>query len=208
MSAEVRALLRERYAAPAWAFLEEVRNGTGYGRTVRTADALAMSLYPSAGLHLHGFEIKVSRADWLRELKAPDKADEISRYCNFWWIVAPPDVVQVAELPPKWGLMLAGKKLRVEVAAPALEPQPPSLPMLAAIMRAFWSDATDEGRIAEAEKRGLKRGERQASQVVERNARGDLLNLQQRAESILRRATDAMDRWDQQRSPTPPTKET
>lgn len=198
MSIEIRALLRKRYPAPAWAFLEEVRNGTGFGRTARTADALAMSLYPSAGLHLHGFEIKVSRADWLRELKAPNKADEISRYCNFWWIVAKADVVRPSELPPKWGLILADDKLRVEVAAPGLDPQPPSLPMLAAIMRAFWSDATDEGRLEEARKLGERRGIRLGAQSVDRNVRGDLSNLEKRAESILRRATDAIEKWDVQ----------
>src|SRR3990167_7665245 len=40
-------LLRERYPSPAWAFLEEVRNQTGFGRTIRTPDALPMSLYPA-----------------------------------------------------------------------------------------------------------------------------------------------------------------
>lgn len=81
MSESVFELLRRRYPAPAWAFLEEVRNQTGYARTIRTADALAMSLYPSRGLHLHGFEVKVSRADWFRELNDPKKAEEIAAYC-------------------------------------------------------------------------------------------------------------------------------
>ena len=45
-------------------------------------------VWPSRGLYLHGFEIKVHRNDWLRELKNPAKAEEIAGYCHFWWVVA------------------------------------------------------------------------------------------------------------------------
>ena len=60
-------LLRYRFCQPEWAFLSQVRNGTGYLRTTRTADALAMSLWPSRGLHLYGFEIKVRKSDWKKD---------------------------------------------------------------------------------------------------------------------------------------------
>jgi len=32
-----------------------------------------MDLWPSGGLEIHGHEVKVSRSDWLRELKEPEK---------------------------------------------------------------------------------------------------------------------------------------
>jgi hypothetical protein len=131
------AVLRERYQPPAWAFLTHVRNQTGYSRTTRTADAMAMSLYPSRGLDLHGIEIKVDRADFLRELKDPDKAAELFRFCNRWWVaVSDPEIVQPGELPSTWGLLVPrGKGLAVKVDAPALTPEPISRPFLASIFR-------------------------------------------------------------------------
>jgi hypothetical protein len=78
-AAEVRAALMNRYCAPEWATFFEVANSTG-GGAVRSADAVAMSLYPSRGLRLHGFEIKVSRSDWLHELKQPDKSVAVQRF--------------------------------------------------------------------------------------------------------------------------------
>lgn len=118
-TAALRAALRKRYAPPAWTILEEVRDATGHGAT-RSADAIAMSLWPSRGLELHGFEIKASRGDWLRELHAPEKAEPIAKYCNRWWIVAANEsVVADGELPPAWGLLvLRGKALATLKEAP------------------------------------------------------------------------------------------
>jgi hypothetical protein len=194
---DIMDLLARRYPAPSWAFLPQVRNGTGYGRTVRTADALAMSLYPSQGLHLHGFEVKVSRADWLRELKEPEKADEISRYCHYWWIVAPSGVVADGELPATWGMLeVDDGQLNRIVPAPLLDAQPPSMPMLAAIMRKFWSEATDAGRLEEARKRGEAQGKRTGAQQADRNVRADLYALARSAQRIMDRANVAIEKWD------------
>ena len=97
---ELRALLRKKYAAPEYALFEEVRNGTGFSRSVtRSADALAYSLWPSRGLELHGFELKISRSDWQRELLKPAKAEALQQFCDRWWVVAPVDLVQPGELP-------------------------------------------------------------------------------------------------------------
>lgn len=134
----VRAALRKRYEGKAWALLEEVRNSTGYSRVSRSADAIAMSLWPSRGLELHGVEIKSSRNDWLRELKEPEKAEPIARYCHRWWVaVADRELVRDGELPPAWGLMaLEGKKLVTVVEAPLRAVEPVGLPFLAALLRA------------------------------------------------------------------------
>jgi hypothetical protein len=133
---DMLALLAERHQAPAWAFLRHVANGTGRHQG-RTADALAMSLWPSRGLELHGFEVKVYRSDWLRELKDPAKADEIASRCHRWWVVASStDVVKLEELPARWGLMVAdGKGLKVAREAPLVEPVPLDHVFLAAILR-------------------------------------------------------------------------
>ena len=78
---KLHALVDAYFAGPAWAVLHEVPNATGAGK-VRTADAIAISLWPSRGLEIHGLEIKVSRSDWRRELKQPEKSVPIQRYCH------------------------------------------------------------------------------------------------------------------------------
>lgn len=122
------ALLAAKYRqtsgnGPAWAFIPKVRNAAGFQAT-RTIDAIAMSLWPSRGLELHGHEIKVSRSDWLRELKDPAKAEAFTDLCDRWWIVvSDAKIVAAGELPPTWGLMVAsGRGLRVVVEAPELPP--------------------------------------------------------------------------------------
>lgn len=134
---DIWTALRERFPSPEYAYLEEVRNSTGFARTVRTADALVMGLWPSRGLELHGIEVKVSRSDWLREKKTPEKAEEIARYCDRWWLaVRDPEIIKEGELPPTWGLLAPkGKKLVAKVEAPKLTPVPLDRVFLAAILR-------------------------------------------------------------------------
>lgn len=116
---QVLSALKSRFCTPAYALLTSVRNQTGFQRQIRTADALAMSLYPSRGIELLGFEVKVSRADWLRELREPDKAESIARYCDRWYVVAgDKDVVEDNEVPPNWGLLtLRGSRVITDIQA-------------------------------------------------------------------------------------------
>jgi hypothetical protein len=136
VSNEVRIALRKRYAPPSWALLEEVRDATGYGAK-RSADAIAMSLWPSRGLELHGIEIKDSRNDWVRELKNPDKAEAISVYCDRWWVVVSDEsYVRDGELPPTWGLMALGPKgLSTVKEAPKRKSKPVTREFLASLIR-------------------------------------------------------------------------
>jgi hypothetical protein len=138
-SEDLRSLIRLRYPSPEWAYFPEARNGTGFGRVVRTADALVMGLYPSRGMPVIGFEIKVSRGDWVRELRAPDKAEEIARFCDQWYLVVPDEkLVQAGELPASWGLMLPaskGDKLRIVTEAKQQEAQPLNRRFVGALVR-------------------------------------------------------------------------
>lgn len=133
---QLMAALAAKYKAPEWAFLPQVADGTGSAK-VRTADALAMSLWPSRGLHLHGFEVKVSRSDWQKELANPAKAESICRYCDFWWVVVgDASIVKPGELPPTWGLLVPhGKGLKVSTQGPKLTPDPVSRAFLAGLLR-------------------------------------------------------------------------
>lgn len=140
---QVRAALREHFPFGAFAVVEEVRNGTGYGRQERYADAVVVSCWPSRGLWIAGVEIKVDRQDWLHELKSPEKSAEIQQWCDYWWIATPALLVKPGELPATWGLLeydaasRAKDKLVVAKEAPKLEPQPLSLAFAASLARSF-----------------------------------------------------------------------
>lgn len=131
--------LAKRFAAPVYAFLPQVRNGVGFGRkTDRTADAIAMGLWPSRGLDIHGFEVKVSRSDWKRELAKPEKSADIQRFCDRWWIAVHDDkIIGAGELPDTWGLMTLDKKgvIKVVREAPKLKAEPLDRLMMASIFR-------------------------------------------------------------------------
>lgn len=67
-------------------------------------DFLAVALWQSLGFAVYGYEIKISRGDWLRELRQPDKARESMARCDFWLLAAPPGVLKsTEELPEYWG---------------------------------------------------------------------------------------------------------
>lgn len=135
-SGDIRSALRARFAAPEWAIFFEVGDGTGAVQR-RWADAVAMNLWPSRGLSLQGFEIKVTRSDWRAELKNPAKAESVGQYCDYWWIVAPAGVVPHDELPETWGLYEVNPagKITQAVAAEKRQSQPFGRPFLAALLR-------------------------------------------------------------------------
>lgn len=139
-SDEVLAALRERWPDSSHAWLYEVRNGVGYGRQERYADALFVSCWPSRGIWCAGVEVKVSRSDWKRELADVGKAAEIQRWCDRWWVAAPEGVVDPAEVPALWGLVTVERSkgaLRTKVVkdAPKLEPEPWTMNFTASVLR-------------------------------------------------------------------------
>lgn len=100
---ELNSRLRRKFQPEEWALFFEVPRATGGG--ARSMDALAVNLWRSRGLLWHGFEVKVSRGDWLRELKDPAKAETFIPLVDTWSIVAPRGIVLAEELPPGWGLL-------------------------------------------------------------------------------------------------------
>jgi len=85
----------------------------------------------------HGHEVKVSRSDWLTELKDPGKAEVFRRHMHFWWLVVSDRSIVRDDLPDEWGLMVkAGGRLRIVRQAPLLDPEPMRPDMVGALMRA------------------------------------------------------------------------
>jgi hypothetical protein len=159
-TAMVRAALRKRYPAGEYGLFEEVGNGTG-SRCRRHADAVAMGFWPSRGIYLSGFEIKVSRYDWAKELRNPEKADDIAKFCDFWWLVVGDEsIVKEGELPPTWGLLVySGGTLRSKTDATKLEHEPLDRNFIAALLRRAH-EAQEKVR-QEALREGREAGEAQ-----------------------------------------------
>jgi hypothetical protein len=173
---ELMAMLRERYPKPAWAFLEQVHERTGWA--CRSADAIAMSLWPSRGFDILGFEVKVSRSDWLRELKKPDKADVIAMLCNRWYIVAPRELIKNDELPSMWGLLCPeGEHLVCIKEAPFKNKyKDVSREFLAAILRRAQEQITDDAKVktlcdqaVATAIEGVRKGDAHLAQIREMN---------------------------------------
>jgi hypothetical protein len=163
-AADMMCRLASRYAPPEYALLPQVRNGTGFdGR--RTADAVAISCWPSRGIYLHGFEVKVERGDWLRELRDPAKAEEVAAYCHFWWIVAPDEhVAKPEEIPADWGLLaLHGDVLVERKPARTQTAKTPDMPFLAAVLRAAQQVMIPKSEI---EERIRKEAEKRAARMM------------------------------------------
>lgn len=173
--------LRALFPAKDHAVFFEVPNGTG-ARVSRRIDALVQSLWPSRGLWLAGVEIKVSRGDWLRELKDAGKADAIACFCDHWYVaVSDRAIVRDGELPPGWGMIAPQRgALRVVVPPAKLDPVPMSPTFRAALLRAAQECGANEAQLkqarAEARREGFEDGQRHAHWEGEQ-ARRDLKEL-------------------------------
>lgn len=155
-------MLRKRYAPPAYAIFGEVANGTGLNID-RYADAVAMSLWPSRGLDIIGFEIKVSRSDLVAELNNPKKSEAIQKYCDRWFIVLSDEsLIKEGELPSSWGLMVKrGDRLIAKKEAPQLSPVPLDRVFVASMLRR--ASETQDRVISQA----VVRGKEESRQEVE-----------------------------------------
>jgi hypothetical protein len=186
--------LRERYAAPAFAYFPHVRNQTGYGRVTRTADAIAMSLFPSRGLHLTGVEVKSDRGDWVRELKDPSKAEEIAAHCDFWVLaVGDREIVRTGELPTGWGMLApsSGKlKLFVEPKLLGERDDRISRRFLAAILRRAMEDSPAEHLVKAAVEAAREQWHKAKAERDTRESTYELSHARSEVADLRRRITE------------------
>lgn len=172
--------------------LEQVR-ALGENHKTRIADALAVGLWPSRGFLVQGFEVKVLRADLLRELRDPEKSDPIQKHCDHWWLVAPPDVARVEDLPATWGLFeLRSGKLKVIRKAPKLAAEPFSRSFLSAVLRRHTNGT--EARIAQARRETLAEAERRYAA----GSAPDLLARLERAENNEKELKELLDKFERE----------
>lgn len=191
----VYALLRKRHEGNEWVLLEEVAPATGGG--TRYADAIAINLWASRGHAIIGFEVKTERSDWLRELKQPEKAEPIIKFCDHWNIVAPKGIVKDGELPPNWGLLeVRGSSLVQAVPARRLEPAPVTRAFFASLVRRAFEQVDRRARALVD--RELVAASKREDETVERRVKERVREVQRQVAAIAQftAATGlAMDPW-------------
>lgn len=176
MSTIVHAALAKRFPSPEWATFFEVRDDAGF-KARRSADVVAMNTWPSRGLSVHGVEVKISRSDWLRELKDPAKSASIQRYCDRWWLAVSDDsVAKLEEIPETWGfLVLRGKVLVQAKDAPTLTSAPLDRGFVAMLLRNATSgmvpNATVQELVEERTEARLRQNRGQVDLNLERMTR-------------------------------------
>ena len=134
-ASDICSALRLRFPRESHALLFEVADTTGGTR--RYADAVAIGLWSSHGHAIEGVEVKISRSDFLNEMKQPQKSEAVFKFCNRWWLACPKDMVKPAEIPHTWGLLELHSDgvLRQKVKAPKLTPIGCTMGFLAALLR-------------------------------------------------------------------------
>lgn len=112
----LRRLVVERHGGEGglereWAVFFELRNGTGHGGQTRYVDALALNLWPSKKHWRVAYELKASRADFLKELSKPEKRQWGTEISNEFYYVCAAGVAKEPEVPEGCGLLVADEAL-------------------------------------------------------------------------------------------------
>ncbi len=106
-----------------WYFFTEVETPFIYGDngSTRRVDALAIGRYAAKRDTWIGYEIKVSRADFLGELKS-EKYLDWEKYCHEFWFVCPMGMVETSEIPDGIGLLEVKRHGRGYIRQPTVRP--------------------------------------------------------------------------------------
>lgn len=132
---EILGAVQARYPRErGWLVLDEIQVAENPPRRL---DVLAVNYFSSNRLYRAGMEIKVERGDWLRELRDPTKALAGRGFCNQFWVVALPGVVDRAEVPEGVGFFEYATRgdRKVLMARRQAAQVPPATPCEAALSR-------------------------------------------------------------------------
>lgn len=119
---EIFEVLRGHFSDREYALISEVSDDASFRS--RSLDYMAINLWPSRGLAMHGIELKSHRSDWLNEKKNPAKQESHFHYCDYFWLLTENEnVAKLEEIPNNWGWMTIknGKIKRIK-EAPKMNP--------------------------------------------------------------------------------------
>lgn len=153
--------------------LEEVAPGTGWASR-RWADVLVLSVWPSKGLTLDGYEVKASKQDLKKELSDLSKSEAVAKYCDSWTLVAWDESVLVDGIPEGWGIMLTregahGRELYTHRRAAKRTPEPWSRVFVCSMVRNAYEQAPGAAYVARAAIEANKKGRRDGKEIADGN---------------------------------------
>lgn len=137
---DILKALRADYGQPGmpWVLFDEFSPGTGASQSATCRiDAWALNCWPSAKFATVSYEIKVSRADYLREMRDPSKRKFGMQWSNFFYFITPAGLLIPDALPPECGLVEVNADLSLRTLAKAAyrETPAPTWTFVAAIAR-------------------------------------------------------------------------
>jgi hypothetical protein len=106
-TADIIAYLKDRYSDKReWAYFPELRAGTGYAEdSQRYIDFWVINCFGNKSWMRRSYEVKISRSDWLAELKKPLKKRMGLLLSNEFYFIAPKGIIKQSELPIETGLI-------------------------------------------------------------------------------------------------------
>jgi hypothetical protein len=160
----------ESSGAGQWIVLPEFRFSTGFSDYAeRRIDVYVINTRPSERHARIAFEIKVTLADFKRELAEPMKRKPALYISNQFFFVTPPALIAPALIPPEAGLIetTGSDEWKVVLPAPLRDSYPPPWGMVAMMGRR----ALEEHRHA----RNVIRNAREAVQQFQKDGDSDRL---------------------------------
>lgn len=146
-----------------WITIREVRCGTGFKyQSQRSFDFIAISSLN--GNAVVGYEVKASRADFLKDLKNPEKQKALRCFANLFYYVAPAGIIKTDELPPWAGL----KELRLDEDKQEFYLSEPQTPPYMANLSPTWGFVAEciRNRSDFNTKRLMLENERLAQEII------------------------------------------
>lgn len=140
-AASLKLLIRHRYQDARAVLIEELRLGCGFGNGhERAIDVWAIEPNSAKGCLATAYEVKVSRADFMRDVANPLKQRGARLFSDQFYYVALPKLIRPEEVPDWAGLLEPYtddecKFLRQIVPAPLRSKDAPSWPLVVSMLR-------------------------------------------------------------------------
>jgi hypothetical protein len=138
----ILSVLKSIHDPQKYAFFEELRIGGGFGKdSEQRFDAWSICYYPSKRNVTTCFEIKISKSDFMHEIKNPKKRRAGLRLANEFYFVTPEDLLKVTDIPVECGLIeiTQSGKAKTVIKAPFRDIEPPTWLFIASICRRHLS---------------------------------------------------------------------
>lgn len=139
--------LRAMHNPKEWAFFEELRIGGGFSKdSMQRFDAWAIHFQPNKRNVSRCYELKVSKADFQKEIKDPQKRRAGLRLSNEFYFVTPKGLCEISDIPPETGLLEVNSSGEIEktIPAPFRDIEPPTWLFLSTICRRIDTDRKKE----------------------------------------------------------------